>query len=95
MNRCLAIVRETGCIVRYPGGFWQKSNVSSPGPPDDAVGTGTIQALVSRDLLIYTSYKSGPSGCFAVTAVFTKRGAEYQPPSPDITAPKQLGIFEE
>lgn len=95
MNRCLAIVRETGCIVRYPGDFWQKPNIKSQGAPDDSVGTGTIQALVSRDLLIYTSYKNGPSGCFAVTAVFTKRGAEYQPPDEGIIAPKQLGIFED
>jgi hypothetical protein len=97
-NRCLGIVRDRGCIVRYPGGFWQRPHAicdTGAGNPIDAVGTGTITALVNRDYLSVAQYKNGPRGRFPVTAIFTKRGEKYLPPKGDGKAFRQLGLFDD
>lgn len=60
-NRCLDIVRDRGCIIRYPGGFWQRPHATcdaGTGDPVDAVGTGTITALVNRDYLSVAGTRS-------------------------------------
>jgi len=95
MDRCLLIVRKFGCIVRYPGGYWQKPNDKSGFTPDDSVSGGTITALINRDLLSPAQFKNGPRGRFAVTAVFTKRGDKYVPPVGDGYTMKQLEMFED
>lgn len=81
MQRCLDIIKEYGSIVRYSGGFWQKPNdelkgeltpgLSGRSPeggryPLNSIGTNTINALVTRELIIATDHRNGVRGEFAV-----------------------------
>lgn len=82
MQRCLDIIKQHGCIVRYQGGFWQKPNdelkglipdgMAGRGPAGDfkyplnSIGTNTINALVSRELIIATDHRNSGRGEFAI-----------------------------
>lgn len=81
MQRCLDIIKEHGCIVRYTGGFWQKPNDELKGEfhpglsginpdggryPLNAVGTNTINALEYRGLIIATDHRMGSRSEFPI-----------------------------
>lgn len=81
MQRCLDIIKDHGCIVRYAGGFWQKPNDELKGEfsvgmsginpeggkyPLNSIGTNTINALVSRELIIATDHRNSGRGEFAI-----------------------------
>ena len=55
MKRCLEFVRkEGGSIYRFPGGYWAQENWRDVG--GRSFGTTTVEALISRGLLVYSAW---------------------------------------
>jgi hypothetical protein len=74
MQRALDILKEHGSIDRYPGGFWAQPNAEmahSAGCqpfdyPKGYVGTVTLKALLTRNLIEAIDEVQGPRGKFTV-----------------------------
>jgi hypothetical protein len=101
MHRCFTIVKLSGSIIRYPGGYWQKPDdpcvkkfADGERHPDDWVTAGTVHALVKRGLLRFSKRRLGPHGRFPIAAVFTMEGEKYTPPPGDKSTGKQLSLFD-
>lgn len=71
MQRCLDFVRANdGQIHRHPGGFWaaRAFDVRSGA---EHFGTTTVEALVSRGVLVYSQWKENRAGRFPTQATLS------------------------
>lgn len=75
MEHALAIVKETGSIVRYKYGFWAKENSEMTHEthngddyyvPLDWVGVESVEALERRGLVVPGETKTSHRGPFTV-----------------------------
>lgn len=62
-----------GKIARYPGGFWMEEDFKSvAGRRVISFGTSTVEALVSRGLMVYSKWQEGKHRTFPIEATVTK-----------------------
>lgn len=65
MERCVEAIRAGGGVItRHPGGYWR------PGTQPGGIhfGTTTIEALVSRNRLVYDEFRSSHGRQFPIRA---------------------------
>ena len=61
MQRCLDFVRrQGGSIHRHQGGYWAEQDWRSG--TGEYFGTTTVEALVTRSLLVYSEWRAGEHG---------------------------------
>lgn len=74
MERCNNYLKEVGTLVRYRGGFWAVEGLQvkpdTGAPIGPWFGTGTIDALYRRELLVFADEREGRWGKF-FTRVYT------------------------
>lgn len=71
----IARLAEHGRIIRYPGGFWSAPGMSlgRNGAPEWYFQTGTVQGLLSRNLIeVSRTMRSGDNPPFAIEVVFKR-----------------------
>jgi hypothetical protein len=77
MIAAVSLARENGGkLTRYEGGFWCRSGLKDYENP--WFGTTTIQALVSRGVLVYSRWFNGSRARFAIEVTLTAN-VEDQP----------------
>lgn len=61
MSLCLEFAKKhNGQLHRFPGGYWAHANWDATGGRH--FGTKTVEALVSRGLLVYSAWQESRSG---------------------------------
>ena len=80
-KRCIDVIKEHGCIIRYEGGLWQKPNDKLKGfipkeiggqlkedwhYPLEGIGTVTIKSLLTRNIIKASETKKTQYGEYPV-----------------------------
>jgi hypothetical protein len=66
MREALDYASKHGGLVRFPGGYWCKSDETQWNVGWRSFSTSTVNALVSRGHAEYTEWKDGRNGSFPV-----------------------------
>lgn len=69
-TQCLCAAMQYGALVRYVGGFWSYDGVKRDhnGNPVYFFGASTVDGLVKRGRLEYTTWQEGRKGKFPIGA---------------------------
>jgi len=69
MQKCIDMLNKHGKLIRYEGGFWAEENAKMKTMfngnkdmglyPIDNIGTNTIKALLSRNMIIAIDFQKG------------------------------------